>query len=62
MTHQVTKVCPLLLRIGFTNVAGYLLGGIAAWAEAGFELASMDQMDCDTWGVRGRLTLPDFSA
>lgn len=39
------EVLALLLRIGFTNVAGYLLGGMTAWANAGFELAAMDQMD-----------------
>lgn len=39
------EVVSLLLRIGFTNVAGYLLGGMTAWAEAGFELAAIDQID-----------------
>jgi hydroxyacylglutathione hydrolase len=39
------EVVSLLLRVGFTNVAGYLLGGMTAWVKAGFELAAIDQMD-----------------
>ncbi len=39
------EVVSLLLRIGFTNFAGYLLGGMAAWVKAGFELAAIEQMD-----------------
>lgn len=34
-----------LARIGMDDVAGYLVGGIEAWQDAGFAVASMTQID-----------------
>lgn len=38
------KVVPLFLRTGFTNFEGYLVGGMKAWQNAGFQLGGVDQM------------------
>jgi len=40
----VAKVVPLFLRTGYTKFAGYLVGGMKAWDNAGFPLGELDQM------------------
>lgn len=42
--EDVAKVIPLFLRTGFTKFAGYLVGGMKAWNNAGFPLSEVDQM------------------
>lgn len=39
------KVVALFLRTGFTKFAGYLVGGMRAWDNAGFELDHIKQVD-----------------
>lgn len=41
---EVDRALRLLWRTGFTNFGGYLAGGIAAWREAGRQLAQIPQM------------------
>lgn len=41
---EVDDALRLLWRTGFTDFGGYLAGGIAAWREAGRELAQIPQM------------------
>lgn len=41
---DVAKIVPLFLRTGFTKFAGYLVGGMKAWDNAGFPLGELDQM------------------
>ena len=40
---QVEKVIRLFLRTGYTKFAGYLVGGMKSWDNAGFELTEVDQ-------------------
>lgn len=40
----VAKVVPFFLRTGYTKFAGYLVGGMKAWDNAGFPLGELDQM------------------
>lgn len=40
----VTEARMRLARVGLENVSGYLNGGVAAWNEAGFSLASIPQI------------------
>ncbi len=40
----VAKVVPLFLRTGYSKFAGYLVGGMKAWDNAGFPLSELDQM------------------
>ncbi len=40
----VAKVVPLFIRTGYTKFAGYLVGGMKAWDNAGFPLSELDQM------------------
>jgi hydroxyacylglutathione hydrolase len=42
--EDVTKVVPLFLRTGYTKFAGYLVGGMKAWDNAGLPLGEVDQM------------------
>ena len=44
---QVDEAVMRLARVGFENVAGFLDGGIAAWAAAGYEVATLPQMPVD---------------
>ncbi len=56
-------VVALLLRIGFTNIAGYLLGGMSAWVKAGFALADVAQMDVhEVQAGADELTIVDVRA
>lgn len=41
--QDVEKVVPLFLRTGFTKFAGYLVGGMKAWDNAGLRLAEVEQ-------------------
>ena len=36
-----------LARVGHETVKGYLAGGLAAWSDAGFEIASVPQISVD---------------
>ena len=40
----VEKVVPLFLRTGYTKFAGYLVGGMKAWDNAGLPLGNLHQM------------------
>lgn len=40
----VEKMVPLFLRTGYTKFAGYLVGGMKAWDNAGFPLGNLYQM------------------
>ena len=42
--QDVEKVVPLFLRTGFTKFAGYLVGGMKAWDNAGLRLAEVEQI------------------
>ena len=42
--EDVTMVVSLFLRTGFTKFAGYLVGGMKAWDNAGLPLGEVDQM------------------
>lgn len=41
---DVDKVVPLFLRTGYTKFAGYLVGGMKAWDNAGQPIVEVDQM------------------
>ncbi len=41
---KLAEVVPLFLRTGFTKFAGYLVGGMTAWDNAGFPLDDVGQM------------------
>jgi glyoxylase-like metal-dependent hydrolase (beta-lactamase superfamily II)/rhodanese-related sulfurtransferase len=42
--EQAAEAVIRLARVGLENVKGYLAGGIAAWSDAGFELAAVPQI------------------
>jgi hydroxyacylglutathione hydrolase len=42
--NEVDKVVPLFLRTGYTKFAGYLVGGMKAWDNAGLPLLEVDQI------------------
>lgn len=41
---QLEKVVTMLWRVGMTRYAGYLVGGMKAWDNAGYDLAEIPQM------------------
>jgi hydroxyacylglutathione hydrolase len=41
---DVEKVAQLFVRTGYTNFAGYLVGGMRAWQNAGYPLRELPQM------------------
>ena len=41
---EIDDIVKLFLRTGYTKFAGYLVGGMKAWDNAGFELAETGQM------------------
>ena len=41
---DLDEIVRLLIRTGYTKFAGYLVGGMRAWDNAGFELAEVGQM------------------
>ncbi len=41
---QIDEIVKLFLRTGYTEFAGYLVGGMKAWDNAGFELEEVGQM------------------
>ena len=42
--QEVEKVVPFFLRTGFTKFAGYLVGGMKAWDNAGMQIIEVGQM------------------
>ena len=42
--RDVAKVIPLFLRTGYTKFAGYLVGGMKAWDNAGLPLGEVNQL------------------
>jgi len=49
----VAKLVPLFVRTGYTKFAGYLVGGMKAWDNAGFPLSEPDQMTVSQNAPRG---------
>jgi hydroxyacylglutathione hydrolase len=45
--EKVDEAVMRLARVGLESVKGYLAGGVAAWSEAGFELATVPQISVD---------------
>jgi glyoxylase-like metal-dependent hydrolase (beta-lactamase superfamily II)/rhodanese-related sulfurtransferase len=45
--QKAAEAVTRLARVGLESVKGYLAGGIAAWHDAGFELANVDQITVD---------------
>ncbi|WP_162532294.1 rhodanese-like domain-containing protein [Candidatus Scalindua japonica] len=41
---QYWGMCTMLCRIGYDKILGYLQGGIPAWQEEGFKIASLPQV------------------
>ncbi|MEY2563298.1 MAG: hydroxyacylglutathione hydrolase [Verrucomicrobiota bacterium] len=41
---EVEKIAQLFVRTGYTNFAGYLVGGMRAWQNAGYPLRELPQM------------------
>ncbi|MEX2607632.1 MAG: rhodanese-like domain-containing protein [Kiritimatiellia bacterium] len=57
---QLTQIVRYLVRTGFTRFAGYLVGGMTAWNNAGLPLDSVGQMTVDEIKQAGkRLQLLD---
>lgn len=42
--QDVEKIVPLFVRTGYTKFAGYLVGGMKAWDNAGLPIVEVDQM------------------
>src|SRR5437868_2037943 len=42
--NNLEEIVRLFLRIGFTKFAGYLVGGMKAWDNAGYPFAQINQM------------------
>lgn len=40
-----------LSRVGYDNTMGYLTGGVASWAEAGFDTDSLEEIDADSFAA-----------
>ncbi len=45
--EEVNEAVMRLARVGIENIKGYLNGGVQAWSDAGFELATVAQMSVD---------------
>lgn len=43
--YKLNEVVSLLWRTGFTNIAGYLVGGMSAWVRAGLPIDHLQQID-----------------
>ena len=60
---EIDEVVKLFIRSGYTKFAGYLVGGMKAWDNAGFELAEVGQMTVHEIHAAGeRLQLIDVRA
>ncbi|HEY5138822.1 MAG TPA: rhodanese-like domain-containing protein, partial [Methylococcales bacterium] len=46
--YKLDEVVSLFWRTGFTNIAGYLVGGMSAWAQAGLPMDHIQQIDVYT--------------
>ncbi len=54
------KIVKYFIRTGYTNFAGYLVGGMKAWDNAGFEIDRVPQMSVhDVKAARGKLQIFD---
>ncbi len=42
--NALAEILPLFTRTGYSNLAGYLAGGMAAWLEAGYEMRALNQL------------------
>ncbi len=59
---EALRVAGMLAAVGFSDLRGYLAGGIEAWRQAGFELASMPALDVEGLAealLAGEVTLLD---
>jgi hydroxyacylglutathione hydrolase len=43
--YKLDEVVSLFWRTGFTNIVGYLVGGMCAWAQAGLPMDHIQQID-----------------
>ena len=60
---EIDEVVKLFIRSGYTKFAGYLVGGMKAWDNAGFELAEVGQMTVHEIQAAGeRLQVVDVRA
>jgi hydroxyacylglutathione hydrolase len=46
-TQNLDDIVRLLIRVGFTNIEAYLLGGMRAWSNSGLPFATVEQMSVD---------------
>lgn len=61
--NKIDEVVKLFIRSGYTKFAGYLVGGMTAWDNAGFELAEVGQMTVhEIHAARERLQILDVRA
>ena len=51
---DLERIVQLFIRTGYTNFAGYLVGGMKAWDAAGFPLDEIGQMSVHELNKRGR--------
>jgi hydroxyacylglutathione hydrolase len=49
--EKIAEAVTRLARVGIESAKGYLAGGIAAWRDAGYELATVDQITVDDLNV-----------
>jgi hydroxyacylglutathione hydrolase len=57
---DLDEVVRLFLRTGFTKFAGYLVGGMKAWDNAGFSFAQISQISVhELHGANGQLQVLD---
>jgi hydroxyacylglutathione hydrolase len=60
---DLEKAVKLFLRTGYSKFAGYLVGGMQAWVNAGLELSAVDQKTVhEVHGANGALQVIDVRA